>query len=127
MSWETHPLYVLLHESIYTQGPATKWAAHTVLEESHKNLFDPKTAVEENRPIYFVGEMVFPWMFDDFKELRPLKETAEIIANTIDWPRLYDLSVLEQNSIPVASATYFEVQNHETSQRNVLLGHLCGF
>jgi hypothetical protein len=26
------------------------------------------------------GEHVFPWMFDDFAELRKVKEAAEIVA-----------------------------------------------
>jgi hypothetical protein len=27
------------------------------------------------------GEMVFPWMFDEFAQLRKVKEVAEIVAH----------------------------------------------
>lgn len=56
------------------------------------------------------GEMVFPWMFEDFAALRPLKEAAEIVAGDADWPALYDVRRLEENSVPVATATYYEVR-----------------
>ena len=52
--------------------------------------------------------MVFPWMFDDFAALRPLKAAAQLIAEVEDWPHLYDREQLAQNSIMVASASYYE-------------------
>ena len=54
------------------------------------------------------GEMVFPWMFDDFAALAPLKGAAEALAAKADWPRLYDTQALAETTVPVASATYFE-------------------
>lgn len=57
----------------------------------------------------FTGEMVFPWMLEDFKELVPLRETAHVIAKATDWGKLYDVDSLGSNSVPVASATYIEV------------------
>ena len=54
------------------------------------------------------GEMVFPWMFEEFAALQPVKEAAEILAKKADWPKLYDLETLESNSVPVAGATYYE-------------------
>ena len=54
------------------------------------------------------GEMVFPWMFEEFEALRPLREAADILANKADWPQLYDLATLQRNSVPVAGATYYE-------------------
>lgn len=109
MSWETNPLYVVLHEPIYSQGPSTRWAAHRVRQQSFKDQFDAIKALEEGRPVYFTGEMVFPWMFDEFKELGPLKAAAEIIANEEDWTQLYDLEVLKSNTVATAAATYHEV------------------
>jgi hypothetical protein len=52
--------------------------------------------------------MVFPWMFEDFAALRPLKAAAELLAAKANWPQLYDLQSLQSTSVPVASATYFD-------------------
>ena len=47
-------------------------------------------------------------MFNDYDELRPLLETADILAKTEDWPELYNEAQLAKNQIPVYSATYVE-------------------
>ena len=47
-------------------------------------------------------------MFNDYDELTNLKETAEILATTDDWPELYDEAQLARNEVPVYSATYME-------------------
>eukprot|EP00210_Caulerpa_lentillifera_P005956 g5691.t1 len=107
MSWETNPLYVILHEPIYSQGPATRWAAHRIRNKLYKDQFDPQKAINEGRPVYFTGEMVYPWMFEDFKELAPLKAAADLIAEE-EWTQLYDLDVLKANTVATASATYHE-------------------
>jgi hypothetical protein len=54
------------------------------------------------------GEMIYPWMFDDYQYLQPLKETAEILAAFDKWPPLYDLEVLANNSVPCAAVVYYE-------------------
>ena len=54
------------------------------------------------------GEMVFPWMFEDFAELRPLRDAAHLIAAKGDWPQLYDEAVLRKNDVPIAAACYFD-------------------
>lgn len=108
MSWETNPLYVLLHEPIYSQGRAGNWSAHKIRTKRFFHLFDAEAALKEDRPVYFTGEMVFPWMFDDFKELAPLKDVANIVAAIDDWPSLYDINILQRNRVPIASATYVE-------------------
>jgi hypothetical protein len=54
------------------------------------------------------GEMVFPWMFEDFKALGPVRAAAELVAAEDNWPALYDAEVLRGNTVPVAAATYFE-------------------
>jgi pimeloyl-ACP methyl ester carboxylesterase len=108
MAWDTNPLYAILHESIYCQGAASHWAAHRVRENEFKDDFDAVKAVHEGRPVLFTGEMVFPWMFDEFKELRKIKEAAELIANETNWPNLYDKHILASNTVAVAAASYFE-------------------
>ena len=61
------------------------------------------------RPVYFTGEMVFPWMFEDFDELVPLRETADMIANIDDWPSLYDIDNLKCNTVPASTIMCCEV------------------
>ncbi|GMH37792.1 hypothetical protein BSKO_05665 [Bryopsis sp. KO-2023] len=108
MAWETNPLYVLLHEPIYTQGPGTNWAAHRVRTNHLKSQFDAVECAQEGRPVFFTGEMVFPWMLDDFKELGRVKEAANLVQSVNDWGTLYDLDILKNNTVPVASITYYE-------------------
>ena len=47
-------------------------------------------------------------MFQDFTELRKLRETAEIVAEMDDWPDLYDEHQLENNEVPVYAVTYID-------------------
>jgi len=109
MTWDTNPLYAILHESIYCQGgEASRWAAHRVRESKFKDEFDAEKAAHEEKPINFTGEMVFPWMFDEVKELRRIKPAAELIAQETNWPKLYDVDVLNSNTVAVAAASYFE-------------------
>ena len=58
----------------------------------------------------FTGEMVFPWMFDDFASLAPFKGAAELLAAQKAWPPLYDTAALQENKVPVAAAVYLEVR-----------------
>src|SRR3954452_8768564 len=97
-SWDTGPIYSLLHEPIYAQGEATRWSAARVLAEY------PDFAREDS--VYFWGEMVYPWLFDDVRALRPLRGAAERLAEDADWPRLYDREALARNEVPVVAAVY---------------------
>jgi hypothetical protein len=53
----------------------------------------------------FTGEHVYPWMFEDYGGLAPLREAAHLLAER-EWPRLYDPEVLASNEVPVAAAIY---------------------
>lgn len=109
ISFDTNPLYLVLHESIYCQGAASNWAAHAVRqEEPFAMAFDAVAAAEAGRPVYFTGETVFPWMLEDFTALAPMREAAELLAAKADWPPLYDLQMLAQSPVRTASATYYE-------------------
>ena len=44
-------------------------------------------------------------MFEDYAELQPFGEAAEILAHH-QWPRLYDAEVLAANEVPTAAAIY---------------------
>lgn len=100
-SFESNPLFVVLHEAIYCQNAASHWSAERV--RAHYSEFE----LSPDRPVYFTGEMIYPWMFDEYEHLRPLKAAAEILASYEDWPRLYDLAVLRSNTVPVAATVYY--------------------
>ncbi|MDG3400199.1 alpha/beta hydrolase, partial [Vibrio parahaemolyticus] len=92
--------YAILHESIYCQGFASSWSAHRVRQTRTEFNYEP------GQPFYFTGEMVFPWMFDQYVNLKPLKDAAEILAAKEDWAALYDQTQLAQNKVPVSCAVY---------------------
>jgi hypothetical protein len=52
--------------------------------------------------------MIFPWMFTDYSELVSLADPATIIAETSDWPVLFDLEQLKRNEVPVFAAVYYD-------------------
>ncbi|MFE3452797.1 alpha/beta fold hydrolase [Nonomuraea sp. NPDC059194] len=92
-----NPLYAVLHEPIYAQGgAATSWAAARVMPEDFA------------APEMFTGEMIYPWMFDEIRSLRPFKEAAEWLASRSDWPDLYDPVRLAANEVPVAAVVYHD-------------------
>ncbi|MFF0570240.1 alpha/beta fold hydrolase [Streptomyces sp. NPDC004041] len=106
-SFAGHPLYALLHEAIYGQGErATGWAAERVRGEFPQ--FDAATALKGDGPLLFTGETIHPWHFDVDPALRPLRETAELLARRTDWPLLYDPERLAANEVPVAAAIYHD-------------------
>jgi len=101
-SFHTSPIFSLLHEAIYAQGRATRWAAQRIRAEFPQ--FDDAPA----RPFRFTGEMVFPWLFEQLAPLRPLRGAAEALASKADWPALYDLDRLAANRVPVSAAVYHD-------------------
>jgi pimeloyl-ACP methyl ester carboxylesterase len=111
MAWDTNPLYAAMHESIYCQGAASNWAAHRVREAEYAADFDAVALARAGKPVMFTGEMVFPWMFDEFVELRKIREAAHLVAADADWPELYSAARLQETSVPVAAATYYEVRS----------------
>jgi pimeloyl-ACP methyl ester carboxylesterase len=110
LSFADGPLYAVLHESIYGQrsvdaGP-TGWAAERVRAEFPE--FDAELALKGSGSVSFTGEMIYPWMFETDPALRPLRETAELLAARTDWPDLYAPAVLAANEVPVAAAVYHD-------------------
>ncbi|GAB4821662.1 hypothetical protein N2152v2_008708 [Parachlorella kessleri] len=107
--WDTNPIYAILHEAIYCQGgEASNWSAQRVRDTHYKEVFDAEAAVNSGARVMFTGEMVFPWLFEDFAELRKIREVAEVLAKSTDWVPLYKPDQLSSNTVPVAAATYFE-------------------
>ncbi|KAJ1809841.1 hypothetical protein LPJ77_001352 [Coemansia sp. RSA 2523] len=112
-SFDTNPLYCIMHESIYCQnGNASRWAAHRVREASFASAFEHQwdrilQRSDPAAPVYFTGESVYPWMLDDYAELRRLKDVALSLAEYTGWGRLYDTDVLAANTVPVAAVSYY--------------------
>ena len=72
--FNTNPVFAILHELIYCEGSASNWAAERVRREF------PAPAWAPGKDFAFTGEMIFPWMFEQFRELIPLKEAAHLLA-----------------------------------------------
>jgi pimeloyl-ACP methyl ester carboxylesterase len=96
LGFARNPLYAVLQEACWADGGSTRWAAERLLPSDY-----------EREPELFVGEHVYPWMFEDYGALAPLRDAADILAEH-DWPRLYDPERLRTNEVPVAAAIYAE-------------------
>lgn len=122
-SFDDHPIYFWLHESIYADSSfnsPTNWSAHRVYEEmlqSRPEFSYTHTSanLEDNEsPTLFFGEMVFPWMVEDYGELRGvgLRIVAEALATKADWTSLYNedtmRSILRTGACQAAAAVYYD-------------------
>ncbi|MDT0268960.1 alpha/beta fold hydrolase [Streptomyces sp. DSM 44915] len=98
-----NPLFWTMQETIYGEaasGP-TGWAAQRELARQPR--FAP-----DARPLYFTGEMAYPWMVAEVRALRPFRAAVEALAARTDWPRLYDPARLAANEVPLAAAVYHD-------------------
>jgi hypothetical protein len=102
VSHAERPLYAVLHEAIYCQGAASNWSVERVRAEF------PQFDLQADGPVRFVGEMIYPWFFEEDPALVPLREAAELLARYERWPRLYDPDQLARNSVPCAAAIYHD-------------------
>jgi hypothetical protein len=101
-SYDGNPLFAGLQESIYGhRSNATRWAAERMRAEHPE--FDPSA-----RPLLFLGEMMFPWMFEEIRSLRPFRAAADALAARGTYPELYDLGRLAANEVPVAAVIYHD-------------------
>jgi pimeloyl-ACP methyl ester carboxylesterase len=114
LGFARNPLYAVLQEACWADGGSTRWAAERLLPAEY-----------EDEPELFVGEHVYPWMFEDYGALAPLREAAGILAER-DWPRLYDAERLAVNEVPVAAATYAEDMYVERALSEETAGHIRG-
>ncbi len=96
------PLYAVLQEVVYHQGPwAGGWAAQAELDRR------PEFA-RGARPLLLTGEAFFPWMYRQVAALRPFQAVAEELAGPREWPVLYDVDRLAANEVPVAAVQYYD-------------------
>jgi hypothetical protein len=63
---------------------------------------------EEARPLLFTGEMMYPWMFEEIRVLRPFGPAVDVLAARSEWSELYDVERLAENDVPVAAAVYYD-------------------
>ena len=105
-SFETNPMYAVMHESIYCSGKghSSNWSAGRRLDPR----FDHKKALANGEPIMFFGEHTFDWMYEDYDKLRGLKDAAMLIGAKKDWGKLYDSAKLKACSVPTAAAMYYD-------------------
>jgi pimeloyl-ACP methyl ester carboxylesterase len=96
LAFARNPLYAVLQEACWADGGSTRWAAERLLPAAY-----------QDEPELFVGEHVYPWMFEEYGALAPLREVADLLAGR-EWPRLYDPDRLAANEVPVAAAIYGE-------------------
>lgn len=104
MPFDDALIYAILHEPLYCAGEAPNWSAERLI--SMYPVFEIEKHNDE--PIYFTGEMIYPWMFEDYSELRKVQDVAERVATDSDWPALYDEEQLAKNEVPVYAASYVE-------------------
>lgn len=91
MGLARNPIYAALHEACWADGGVTNWSASRLLPDA----------------LEFTAEHIFPWMFEEYGALAPMREAAEQLARH-EWPRLYDPDVLRSNEVPIACAIYTE-------------------
>jgi hypothetical protein len=118
--YEEHPIFYWLHEAIYADGPEktpTNWAAHRAYEDlaQEDKQFDyayTSSVDDDNQPTLFFGEMVFPWMTEDYEGISGigLQEVAYGLATKTDWTHLYNeeriRQVLSDGTSCAAAAVY---------------------
>lgn len=175
-SFETNPLYWLLHEAIYMNGPRdspSAWAAQRIQGDFGRGSLPPAAAASlgpkgmkdleqclrrfelpSDKPIrlgddgddqaaaplspspssssrsipMLTGEMVYSWMASDFKQLAPLADAAQILAQKKDWPPLYNLNTLDRTEVPCAALVSYEdvyVERRFSEETAKLLGPNC--
>ena len=96
------PLYALLQEAIYCDGPgATDWAATRTRAEMEV------LSARSRHPV-LTGEMMERWRFTDIPGLTPYTEVADELHRKTDWAPLYDAQQLMHNEVPVAGAVYYD-------------------
>ncbi|KAI9152337.1 Proline iminopeptidase aneH [Paramyrothecium foliicola] len=112
-AFDTNIIYAILHEAIYCDGPGSvsNWASDRVARDL--NLFSwlsPNSSVSANssEPLLFAGENIFPFFFDTYPELIPLKGVANKLAAVDNWTHIYNETQLARNNVPVYAASYID-------------------
>ncbi|RSX55822.1 proline iminopeptidase [Bifidobacterium dolichotidis] len=97
-------LYWPLQEFIYANGELEKpieWAASRVVAKHAQ--FSP-----DARPLLFFGEAIFPWMFEQERQLRPFRAAMDLLMQDTHFGTIYDADQLARNEVPLQAAVYFD-------------------
>jgi pimeloyl-ACP methyl ester carboxylesterase len=95
LGFARNPIYATIHEACYADGGATRWSADRLLPE------------EFREELWFTGEHIFRWMWEDYGALRSHRAAADILSEH-DWPRLYDPEQLARNEVPSSATIYVD-------------------
>lgn len=115
LSFDTNVIYALFQEAIYMDGnnknlTSSNWSAGRLRYTAENTNFVFSDAVmHTDDPVYFTGEMVYQSMYDDYAELRPLKDLAHALHRNTKWSPLYDtekLAAISWEKVPIVAATY---------------------
>ncbi|BDR54431.1 proline iminopeptidase [Bombiscardovia apis] len=96
------PLYWPLQEFVYADGNRgpIRWAGQQVRDQN------PDFATV-SRPLLFTGEVIFPWMFEQERNLRPFRDAVNLLMEEERWPQIFDCAQLSRNQVPLHSAVYY--------------------
>jgi len=112
LTFDDNVIYAVLHEAVYCQGIASNWSAERVgrgLTQFQWLAGSPQSASNvRDAPLYFSGEMIFPFLFDIFPELEKLAQVADIISSFSGWSDLYDEWQLARNEVPLYAASFVD-------------------
>ena len=110
VSFAAHPLYAVIHESIYgglalNPAAATNWSAHRI-RRNRIGFAEDQDPLNTDYPYYLTGEHIYPWMFVEDPALVPFAAAAEYMTARGNWDKLYNLDGLGESRTRVAAAIY---------------------
>ncbi|EON97985.1 putative proline iminopeptidase protein [Phaeoacremonium minimum UCRPA7] len=116
LPFDIAPIYAILHEAIYCykKGLRSDWAANRIGQKLSEFAWlsdrPPGFNSEafEKTTLYFSGEMIYPFMFDVYPELKRMKQAAHILAHYDEWDNLYDEDQLARNEVPIYAASFID-------------------
>lgn len=102
-NYADNPLFAVMQESIFADGQsgATAWAAQ-------REIANHPEFAETARPLLMTGEMMYPWMFEEIRLLKPFAAAVNEMARRDDWAPLYDRRKLAENRVPVSAVVYHD-------------------
>ncbi len=124
-NYADNPLFAVMQESIFADGQsgATAWAAQ-------REIANHPEFAETARPLLMTGEMMYPWMFEEIRLLKPFADAVNEMARRDDWGPLYDRRKLAENKVPVSAVVYHDdmyVDAQLSLETASAVGNLCAW
>jgi hypothetical protein len=76
------------------------------------------------RPLLFTGEAIFPWMFEQERQLRPFKPAVDVLMEEHHWANIYDRDRLADNDVPLQAAVYYDDMYVDSGMQLDTLSHV---